>query len=237
MTILTIDIGIRHLSMCIMDCLDKNSLETFKIHLWETYNTLEMDNHFCNSLTKSEKICGKKCMYKYRNDTPQEIYTCKTHFPKEIPIKKENHYKRKLIKDYKLQEIAKTVISKVQEIYDNNLHLFGQLTQIVIELQPRFNPSMKFTSHVIYGKLVELCQNAEIKFVRGSQKLKAYKGPYLKCTLKGKYNQRKWLSVEYTRWFLKNKFNEEQQTWLKVLSGKADDKADTFLMAINVLTK
>ena len=260
--ILSIDIGLRNLSMCIMSCEDKTNLETYKIHLWDVYNTLDSDDHLCESLQKSGKVCNKKCSLKYntlptsvddgRGTLPtsvddgrgldnKTIFTCKTHFPKELlPIKKTNEFKKKAIDDYLLQDIAKIVLSKIQDIYDTHLPIFEQLTSIIIELQPKINAKMKFTSHIIYGKLVEIYRETSttVRFVRASQKLKAYTGPVLECKLKGAYAKRKWLSIQYTNWFLENKFLKEQkEKWLSfVLSHKkADDMCDTFLMAINAL--
>jgi hypothetical protein len=241
--ILSIDIGIKNLALCIMNCTNKTDLSTYNIHLWDVYNTLE-DEHHCISLQKSGKICNKKCSLKYIVDN-NILYTCKTHFPKNmLPIKKENKYKPKLIKDYLLQDISKIILTKLNEIYNSNQILFNQLTQIIIELQPTFNPSMKLISHIIYGKLIDLQMtnklhnNCTIKFVRASQKLKAYTGPVVICNLKGKYAQRKWLSIQYTKWFLENKFSKEQkEKWLPLflLHSKADDASDVALMAINGL--
>ena len=113
--ILSCDIGIRNLSLCIMDCIDKNNLKTYKIHLWDVFDTLENDTYKCKSLQKSGKICDKKCSYKYTNNTNEIIHCCKTHFPKDLlPLKKENTFKPKLIKDYLLQDIAKIILSKLQ---------------------------------------------------------------------------------------------------------------------------
>jgi hypothetical protein len=231
--ILSIDIGLRNLSMCIMS----KELTNYRIHLWDVYNTLDSDDHRCTGLKKNGDPCNKKCSYKY--GTPP-VFTCKTHFPKSIQIKKENKFKKKTIKEYLLQTIADTVLLKVQEIYDQHIEEFGDVTKIVIELQPKLNQSMKFTSHIIYGKLVELYRGKKctIRFVRASQKLKAYTGPEIKCHLKGKYAQRKWLSVEYCKWFLENKFPEDQKVrWLPFLlsHSKADDISDTLLMVINAL--
>lgn len=237
--ILSIDIGIKNLSLCAMDCLDKTELSTYKIHLWKVYNTLENDNFTCKSLQKSGKICGKKCSYKYGGE-----FYCKTHFPKTIVIKKENIHKSKLIKNYLLQDIAKAVLLCIQEIYKQNEQLFKNLNGIILELQPSMNKSMIFVSHLIYAKLIELQlnnflqNNCSIKFVRASQKLKAYTGPEIMCKLKGKYAQRKWLSIEYTKYFLENKFNqEEMEKWLPdfLSCGKADDRGDCLLMSLNNL--
>lgn len=154
--------------------------------------------------------------------------------------KKSSVLKTKKIDEYLLQDIAKIVLDKVDEIYNDNINLFENLSKISIELQPKINQKMKFTSHIIYGKLVELMKNTkcEIRFVRASQKLKAYTGPEIKCSIKNAYKKRKFLSVEYTKWFLENKFNKEQRDcWYPILENhsKKDDISDTYLMAINVL--
>jgi hypothetical protein len=239
--ILSIDIGVRNLSMCIMSCSNKTDLNTYKIHLWDDYDTLDNDTHFCTGLQKSSKICGKKCGYK-RVELNTIVYSCKTHFPKTIEIKKEHMFKPKLIKDYLLQDLVIIILKKMQEIYDTNISLFNSLTSIILELQPTLNPRMKLVSHILYGKIVELFMYKEypptVRFIRASNKLKAYTGPEIKCTLKGKYAQRKWLSIQYTKYFLETKFNQEQkEIWLPnfLTCGKMDDRGDTALMAINGL--
>ena len=235
--ILSIDIGLRNLSLCVMDYTDKMDLSTYKIHLWNTYNTLENDVHTCTGIQKTGKICGKKCSYKYELDN-NIIYSCKTHFPKTIKIEKKNMYKLKLVKDYLLQDIAKIVLESINNIYKENYELFSIITQIILELQLTKNPSMKFISHIIYGKFVELYRNSNttIRFVRASLKLKAYTGPEIICKLKGKYQQTKWLGIQYAKWFLENKFNTiQKEKWLPILLGGRADNADTLLMAINGL--
>lgn len=237
--ILTLDVGLKTMSICIASCTDRKDLTTYRIHLWDIYDILEEDNHLCKSIQKNKKSCEKKCTFKYKSDN-DEIYTCKKHFPKDITIEKSNNYKQKLIKDYLLQDIVKAVITKINQIYNDNLELFTQLTEIIIELQPKVNASMKMISHVIYTKFTDLFiqTNTKIKFVRASQKLKAYTGPEIFCKLKGAYPRRKWFSVQYVIWFLENKFSiEEKDKWLDNFLGcrKLDDRADSFLMMINTL--
>jgi hypothetical protein len=258
--VLSIDVGLRNLAFCCMTSNNCGDTTTYKINLWNVYNTLDSDDYTCNSIQKSGKVCGKKCSFKYVSEETNEpkgseeielkgsdtepkivIYSCKTHFPKKFNCKlKEHNFKKKSIDDYLLQDIAKCVLCKIQEIYDNFLFELN-LTNIFIELQPKINRKAVFTSHIIYGKLVEMYSNTNIpiRFVRASQKLKAYIGPTIECKLKGAYAKRKWLSIQYTKWFLENKFSEEQRSmWLPFfenLKGKKDDASDTFLMAINAL--
>ena len=99
---------------------------------------------------------------------------------------------------------------------------------------------MLFISHILYGKFIEIYKNTiPIKFIRASYKLNAYTGPRIECKLKGKYAQRKWLSVQYIRWFLENKFSHEQRDkWLPFFESKKvkPDMSDTLLMCIVSIT-
>ena len=241
--ILTVDVGLRNLAFCIGEL---NKEEKFDIHLWNVYNTLESDliNETCKSVQKNGKICSKKCLYKYQKGD-ETIYSCKKHFPKDIPIKKTNTIVQKKIESYLLQDIASIVLKRVQNVFDNNKELFLKLDKILIELQPKINQKMKFVSHILYGKFVELLdinlentKKVEIRFVRASQKLKAYTGPYIECKLKSKYSQRKWLSIQYTIWFLENKTSTQQyRKWNDFYQScpKKDDLSDVYLMCINAL--
>jgi hypothetical protein len=235
--VLSIDIGIRNLSFCIMNAIDKSDINTYKIHLWDVFNTLDSDDYKCESLQKNGKVCGKKCSFKY-SKLEHVIHCCKTHFPKDITINKNNTFKKKNVDMYLLQDIAKIVLQKVQNIYDNNKELFNLLNDIIIELQPTVSPRNKFISHIIYGKLVELLQNqnTKIRFIRASSKLKAYTGPDIECKLKGDYAKRKWLSIQYSKWFLENKFSHEQkEKWMPIFLShtKLDDMSDCLLYCIN----
>ena len=238
--ILTIDIGLRNLAMCIMSAVEKQDISTYDIHLWDVYNTLNSDDYTCEGIQKSGKVCGKKCTCKYLMDNEYK-YCCKTHFPKNIAFTtKLNSFKKKAINDYLLQDIAKIVLTKIQEIFNDNKDIFTNVKQILIELQPKINQKMKFTSHIIYGKLVELYKETDttIRFVRASQKLRAYTGPEIECILKGSYAKRKWLSIQYTKWFLENKFsNEQKEKWLPFFESKTIKAVlgDVNLMAINAL--
>lgn len=217
------DPGIRTLSLCIMN-------DNYEILYWDTINILEADEHKCKGIQKNGKICNKKCTVKYDKTN----YSCKTHCPKNV-IKKE--HKKKNIDNYLLQDIATLFLDKIEEIYNTN-EVFKQINSIHIELQPKCNPKLLFISHLLYAKFITFYKNTiPIKFVRASQKLKAYTGPYIDCKLKGAYAKRKFLSVQYGQWFLENKFSKEQRDkWVPTLIGKCDDRFDTMLMAINSIT-
>ncbi len=241
--ILSIDVGLRNLSMCVMSG-DPKDWNTFKIHLWDNFNTLDGDDQFCESTLKNGKVCGKKCTCKYKKESETSYtYTCKTHLPKEIDrLKRDVSYKKKRVEDYLLQDLADIVLQRLQEIYDTHKEILSRLTGIIIELQPKINQKMKFTSHILYGKLVELYRGTKctIRFVRAAQKLKAYTGEPLeaKCPRKGEYAKRKWLSIQYGTWFLENKFCQtEREKWLPYIQKhkKQDDAFDTFLFCIQAI--
>jgi len=229
--ILAIDIGLKNLAMCVMD-LDHT------IHLWNTFNTLQEEEHKCTGLLKNGRLCNKKASLQYLDNTFRH-YTCKTHFPKTQFTK--INYKEKSVKDYLLQDIARVVLQTMNQILNDNNALFQKIDQIIIELQPKINNKMKFVSHLIFGKLVELCPHTTVRFVRAAHKLKAYQGPdlSLECKLKGAYAKRKWLSIQHTTWFLTHSIlfmqHAQSKTWLDLFnaSSKKDDLADCFLMCIN----
>lgn len=226
MTICCIDVGLRHLAFIIMNSNNE-------ILLWDVVNVLDNDDYKCKSTFKNGLLCGRKCSMKHKTISNEIIYTCKTHFPKDIKKTKINEWKKKNIDSYLLQDIAKIFIQRIQDLYDNN-NAFIKLDSIMIELQPKCNSKMVFVSHILYGKLTELYKTKKttIRFVRASQKLRAYTGPYVECKLKSAYAKRKFLSVKYTEWILKNNFPENWSVFFQSKKVKPD-LADCFLMAIN----
>lgn len=241
--VLTIDVGLRHLAMCVMSCENISDFLTYKIQLWDVFNTLDGDDYKCDSTFKNGKQCGRKCSMKYKDTSSEHgviIHCCKTHFPKDIIPNKTNTFKIKSIDDYLLQDIAKIFLKKIDVIYTENKDIFDKIDTIQIELQPKENRKMIFVSHILYGKLVEIYSttNVSIRFVRASTKLKAYTGPKIECHLKGPYAQRKWLSVQYTKWILSNQFCESQsKEWCPILEShkKLNDMTDTFCFAVNAI--
>jgi len=250
--ILTVDVGLKNLAMCIMDYdkTDPTNTQQYAIRLWDVYNILDDDSdHLCGGKMRNGKVCNKKALYKYKYgssetddvEAEQNNYTCKTHFPKDITMGPKNVIRVKAVKDYLLQDISRIVLQNIIQIHRANIDIFRHVTKVLIELQPKVNNKMKLISHLIYGKFVELYLDTSvpIRFVSASQKLKAYTGPPIECKLKGAYPRRKYLSVRYAQWILENKFCTDQiQRWIGVFSTKQklDDKCDTFLMAINGIT-
>ena len=214
-SILCIDIGLKNLAMCIMN-------HDTTIKLWEVYNTIP--EQLCSGVQKNGKICGKKCTMFSKNLG----YFCKLHSPKDT-----KPYKQKNSKTLGLQEIAQSLLNSLDTIFYNNKTVFLELKKICIELQPKINPKMKFASHVVYTKFLELYnkENAsiDIKFIGASRKLKS-----LAKVEKNTYAKRKVASVEYTKTFLQNICKNGKEWFYKIEDcKKKDDLADSLLMCVN----
>jgi hypothetical protein len=227
---MSIDVGIKTLAINVMTCTNENDLSTFKVLLWNIYNVMESEDHTCKGIQKNGNTCNKQCVKKWKTKD-SELYSCKSHFPKDILSTKKNIFKKKLLKNFLLQDIATNIVEKIQEIYAENNEIFKSVDQILIELQPKCNYKMTFASHIIYAILVSFKLQSTIRFVRASQKLKAYTGPPIHCTLKGGYAQRKWLAVQYCKYFLENKLNLDTR-WIELFEKekKKDDLSVLFLL-------
>ncbi len=233
--ILTIDVGLLNLAFCIMGCDNPKDISTYNIKLWDVYNTLGTEPETCAGILKNGSACGKKCGFKFTKDG-RPVMSCKTHIPKGVSF---STLKQKKVKEFLLQDIVAIIVKMLNEFFVKHNETLKEVDKVLIELQPKVNNKMKLTSHVIYTKFVELFLNTKtsVRFVRASQKLKAYKGPQIACTLKGAYAKRKYLSIQYTRWFLKNSFSQNSSHWLGHFEShsKKDDLGDVFLMALNGL--
>jgi hypothetical protein len=265
--VLTIDVGLKNLAMCIMD-------SEYNIHLWDVYNLLddEQYSYSCEIRQKDGKMCEKKCQFKIPKELKKKVntldintsdntngehdgsdskaaeqmfmYYCKRHYPKDIPNQKKYFIKDKKVGDFLLQDIAERIMKGINDIYNKHLDLFNSVTNVCIELQPKVNQRMKFTSHIIYAKFVDLYKDRNgaipVRFIRASQNLQAYRGPPVECKLKTPYSRRKYLSVAYTKWYLEhdllcNEFNKSRNYSEFLLSHpKKDDLCDVSNANINV---
>jgi hypothetical protein len=71
MSILSIDVGMKHLAVCVID----NNTDNHNIIAWDVINLCSMQNvKTCSFKLKSNKICNKKAKYTDRNN-----YYCKLH--------------------------------------------------------------------------------------------------------------------------------------------------------------
>ena len=89
MITLCCDPGVRNFAICVMN-------SNYEMLLWDNFNVLDDDDFHCKEMFKNGKVCNRKCTMKYKKDTQEMNYCCKTHFPKDIPITKNNQFKKKL---------------------------------------------------------------------------------------------------------------------------------------------
>ena len=224
--ILSIDVGIRNLSMC---CMSKENNE-YSIHLWDNYDLISDPERFCECLKKDGKLCNIRCTFKQGTD-----FFCKRHSPQNaVKIKK------KLVKTIRLQDIAIVVLEKINQIYIEHKELFDKLGIVLIEKQPRINQKMSFISNLIFGKFCELLKGGtNIKFVSAGSKAKLFKtigdtGGNMKGS-KG-YKNRKNKSIEYALDFITcNKMNNCIEMFNN--SKKRDDLSDTLAYCVAELIR
>ena len=77
-----------------------------------------------------------------------------------------------------------------------------------------------------------------IEMINARNKLKAYKGPEIKCEIKDKYKKTKFLGIEYCKTMI-NENNKIEEKFKKLFeeSKKKDDLADSYLQGIYYITK
>lgn len=210
---LAIDPGFKNLALCILN-------SSKEIQLWNVYSMIEEENITCDSLKKNGDPCGKKCSVVWN-----KISSCKTHCPKGATFKQ---IKKSKVKFLNLQVLTRKILTKLSKIYDENKEIFDNLKKVAIELQPKINQRMKFISHIIFCKIIDIVPDTcNVSFVSASKKLKD-------CDKKEKcsYAKRKKLSIKKVQEILKEK-NIENLNFNS--SNKKDDLADAFLMCNNLI--
>lgn len=227
--ILSIDVGIKNLAYCILEIN-----ETFKIISWDIINILDdkIDKQpKCENIINN-KICNKISSFKFNINDSFKFYcdkkTCHKKMNKKFPNIKLIKQKKITVKNTPLIELVTILLNKLKI---NNLLLNVDI--VIIENQPVLkNPTMKSIQIVLYTYFIEngiINNNSLIKNVilfSARNKLKGYNGPIINTDhIKNKYNKRKYLSIEYTKYYIKNsKFYN-----FFINSKKKDDLADSFI--------
>lgn len=223
MRVLGIDIGIRHLPLCLIE-QNKDHTEC-KILDWSLLNLLEED--------ETEKICivcvsNGKTKFRSVNKNNDGTY-CKRHSPQNaIPIIKP-----------KVEFDINTYGLKLAELLESKIQLYRTCDYIVIENQPALKAgSMKAFSMIIYGWFLfhvvrpnlKEGKNTHLGHISANNKLKVYNGPPLEIPpTKNTYDERKATGIVHCREILKN--NKEAIQRLDNESKKIDDLCDSFLFA------
>jgi hypothetical protein len=209
MSCLGIDIGIKTLAMCVMSC---DSV----VCMWDTFNLIDHTENYCIK-------CQRKAKY-----TACGIFYCGIHCRK---IKEKKVLKDKKISSYTTHDLTIKIVKSFKEILNTHKEILLTVNKVVLELQPKINQKMKYTSHVLFTLLTEFYVDTKcyIKFERASVKLKKIKD---KSTLPNTYKNRKNRSIEYVKKCLENSVNQE---YINVISHKKkiDDLCDSFLLSYN----
>jgi|AntRauTorckE6833_2_1112554.scaffolds.fasta_scaffold00231_28 hypothetical protein len=249
MKILSIDCGIKTLSFCLINIfnyakekkeisekilksdfteMQKNNLinklqeKDFDIILWKKINLCELSPTLLNLKCKT---CSKKAKYHY-----QKKGYCKKH---NIPSTKE--IKEKKAKSISIYDLNKGIIKAFEcfpEIFNSDY--------ILIENQPSKNPRMNIVQNILYTyfimknarKIINVSPKYKLRGICTSEitKINSF---FKSCPKKSKYDQRKYVSVQYTRYLLNQKNNTQFIEYFEENKKKQDDLADCFLQAIN----
>ena len=219
--IFSIDPGIVNLGLCLMD-------ECYNIIYWDSINlnndSLSNKKITCEGINKNKKQCKRKAIY-----TKDDNFFCNKHKQDNDEYKLINPEKKK-ITDYSYQDLCKSTIKKLKEVFEINKDNFNDVEYIIIENQFKSTDKIHFISNVIFTWLTEYYtdSNTKIMFIHGKYKLMVeYNGPEIECNLKSKYSRNKFFSVKYTEYFIKDNENDINHFNSFI---KKDENADTYLL-------
>ena len=237
--IISIDVGIKNLAYCIIERNDDN----FEILYWDIINILDdkIDNlPKCGNFIKN-KLCNKIAVSSIDNNDNVKYFcnktTCQKFLIKNYPNIKINKLKKINTKSFSLLDLSSILINKLTLLKDIILNV----DEVIIENQPVLkNPTMKSIQIVLFSFFVEHGYNSKeslinnIHLFSARDKLKLYKGPVVDTSkIKNNYNKRKFLSIEYTKYYINDsKFNE-----FFLQNNKKDDLADSFIQGHYYLFK
>uniref|UniRef100_A0A6C0EHH5 Mitochondrial resolvase Ydc2 catalytic domain-containing protein n=1 Tax=viral metagenome TaxID=1070528 RepID=A0A6C0EHH5_9ZZZZ len=260
--IISIDVGIKNLAYCVLERKDNDFIiknwDIINI-LDEKISKVPK----CSNIIK-DKQCGKQAsnylVLKTGSSIPlpfplvivkdnvkdnvkdKQIYfcnkiTCNKNITKIYPNDKQKTLKIPNAKNTSILELASILLTKLNSIQS----IILDVDEVIIENQPALkNPTMKSIQMIVFTYFVEHGYNSgsfpikNIHLFSAKNKLKLYDGPVVECTKKNPYDKRKYLSVEYTKYYIKD--NVEKSLFFNSHS-KKDDLADSFIQGYYYLFK
>jgi hypothetical protein len=222
MKVLSFDVGIKNLAFCL---LNKND---GLIEDWGILNICV--DEICEHCHKGKR-CEKSCSF-YCND----IKVCTSH--KSLKKYKDCKWK----KMPKIKNIILKIGERMIKLLDEKKD-FLNVDAVIIENQPALkNPTMKTIQMMLYsyflikGIVIEERSLSTIEMINARNKLKAYKGPEIKCDITDRYKKTKFLGIEYCRYMIQeNKKIEDKWRVIFEESKKKDDLSDAYLQGIYYL--
>jgi len=240
MIILSVDVGIKNLAICIVRC-DCSGNEIIE---WAVINSVEdlLKNQLKCCVTKRGKLCNKVACNKITTKDKKLLGFCNL---KTCQSELTSNYAKKQIKKYKKIHANRVDLSLLgKNIYKglSNLKNLDNIDYVLIENQPVLkNPRMKSVQMIIFSFFLFMTEQKDINhkviLFNPRAKLKVYDGPEIKSGKKNKYADRKYLSVEYTKYFLAK--DDKNSMWIDFFnkSKKKDDLADAYLQALTYYSK
>ena len=239
-TIISIDVGIKNLAYCILEQNDTN----FTIKKWDIINILDdklLAMTKCSNFIK-DKQCNKYASNYIKIKDKDNIYYCdkiicnKTS-AKLYPKCKAKTIKKPTAKNTSILELGSILLKKLDLIKS----IILDVDEVIIENQPVLkNPTMKSIQMIIFSYFIGNGYNSptskinNVYLFSARNKLKLYDGPNVECIKKNEYDKRKFLSIEYTKYYLKN---DEPNLLLFNSHTKKDDLADSFKQGYYYLFK
>lgn len=237
--ILSFDVGIKNLAYCLVEFTN----DSHKIVDWGIINTMDKfvaDTLKC-TVSKKGSLCGSDAI-NYVDIDGKQIGFCNKKSCQSILTTNYGKKDIKKIKKITTKTLSLLDISKemIEQLSENNNLLTADL--VVIENQPVLkNPTMKSIQMVLYSYFVmKGCINGDIKNIamfNAGRKLEVYDGPKIELRegiKKGSYAERKYLSIEYTKYLVKDN-NEMLEFFNK--HKKKDDLADSYLQCLTYYKK
>lgn len=221
-----VDIGISHMNFCIIDFTSKEQHEIVK---WEmvdlTQGTIAEKKVCC--------VCQKKATKKHTENN--HFYCSKKGCTKTL-----DHTKLQPMKTVKCVRVGLEGLGlNIVREFDKHPE-FDTCHTIFLENQPVYKqPTMKSVQIMLYMYLLMRMEHSnsiekpKITMSHAKSKLDIYDGPEIDPGNKKDYALRKYLSVEYTKYFLK-KYGKDAWYDFLMRQPKKDDFADSY---ISVLTK
>lgn len=225
MRITSFDIGVKHLSFCTLD-FDASG---HKIHEWQVLNVLSDSISKCEMLTNKAEVCDKDACYQAGGRYCCNKKGCLKRFEEVVPVSQNprTELKKKKVLKFSLFDIC----SSIRNVLNNYIECIKTSDIVVLENQPVLkNPTMKSIQMFIYSYCL-LNDVKSIVLFNANKKLDIYDGPEIETKGKTGYTLRKYLSVQYTRYFLtKNSFDEQLVFFNS--NKKMDDLADSYLQCL-----
>lgn len=246
--IISIDVGVKNLAICVL-CQDTAGV--IQVPYWKWFNVVDADlangkrkkkekasietqyGQCVNMIKRTGKPCGKKGVINTRG----RAY-CGHHDPsRKHSADDTQQWCHAMLQ--RLPGITEDITKTLQSIKDTPFEKILPVLNVIIEQQSTDNKRILLQSHVIFAHFVSMYDNAvPVRFTPAYNKLLAYEGPEITCTLKTPYAKRKFLARKHTEYFLDKMDHMRQwKDFFVSCKSKQDDIADAFLQGLYVLTK